>query len=50
MSARDPRITPDSDVPPPDWGHNPEGFEDSDYEDWDGDEDAGGYPEEEGWA
>jgi hypothetical protein len=39
--------TPDSDVPPADWRNHREGFEDGFFEDWDGEEDAGGYPDEE---
>jgi hypothetical protein len=46
---RDPKPTPDSDVPPPDWRDHPEGFEDGLLEEWDGEPDCGGYPEEEGW-
>ena len=45
----EPKPTPDSDVPPADWRDHPEGFEDGFFEDWDGDDDNGGYADEEGW-
>lgn len=45
-----PKHMPASDLPPPDWRNHDEGMEDGFYEDWDdGDEDSGGYPDEEGW-
>lgn len=50
MNAQPPRTaTPDSDVPPPDWRDHEEGLEDGFFEEWEGEPDSGGYPEEEGW-